>query len=80
MQITLAFARSTDCLNAGWIEKLIDGLIEKSNVQNFNINELDLSNFHSPLHLGDKKNRKYCVLCWKKNKIQCKTYFKCDIC
>ena len=36
--------RSSDCLHAAWIEKLIDGLIEKTGIQNLN-SEINSNNF-----------------------------------
>jgi len=73
--------RTSDCLHAAWIEKLIDGLIEKAGIQNLNNNELNLNNFvHYPVHLGDRKHRKRCVVCYKNNKKDSRTYFKCNHC
>ena len=72
--------RSSDCLHAAWIEKLIDGLIEKTGIQNLN-SEINSNNFvHYPVHLGAQNNRKMCVVCYKTNKKQTRTYFKCNYC
>jgi len=73
----LGMERNHECLHAYWIEQLINALIEKSGVLN-NINTD--SNLHSLVHVGHQNNRKNCVVCYKNNKKQSKTYYKCDKC
>ena len=80
--------RNHDSLHASWIGNLIDQLIDKSKVQlnqpNRNCIDDTTKNIgeflHYPVHLGEKANRKYCVICYKNFQKQQRTYFKCSDC
>jgi len=75
----IGIERTSDCLHADWISKLIDELLEKAgkDIQNGNGSGIVV---HLPVHLGDKINRKMCVVCWKNEKKNRKTYYMCNKC
>ena len=80
--------RNTDCLHAAWVGKLIDQLIEKSNVQftlpktlNTKLEDrLNKEHPHYPQHVGAKNLKKMCVVCYKQHNIQKRTMYKCKHC
>jgi len=69
--------RSTDCLHAAWIEKLIDELVEKSGID-FNASSNN-TNLHFPVKVA-KKDRKHCKICYQQTGKQIKSSFECGIC
>jgi hypothetical protein len=76
----IGIERTSDCLHAKWIDKLIDELIEKAGITISNNIANTPAIVHYPVHLGEKKDRKMCVVCWKNDKKNITTYYKCNQC